>query len=334
VAGSAARPHRTRFTRSFRLFGLIAAVAGLALTPATVAHAAPASPGQIEAQIDQKWNQLEPLLEKWDGVHENLVKNQQKVAKLQAQIKPLKVQVDLAMTRVSAVAAKYYEYGPNSNLNALLETGSPSTLVDQLGMLNEMSRQQTQSIADVVKLRQKYEQQEAPIDAMVANLSKQQADLDAQKKQLQGQLNELQQQRLAAYGSGGGTGSLRPVACPQVYTGDKGSKAAQFACNQIGKSYVWDADGPDSYDCSGLTMASWRSVGVTLPHNAYQQKQTTTPVSKANLKPGDLVYYYSDVHHVVIYVGNNWVVSAPTFGEDVQMQKLDMSRVNSYGRPS
>lgn len=320
--------------RTIRLLGLLAAVAGLVIAPATVASAAPASPGQIEAQIDQKWNQLEPLLEQWDGVHENLVNNQKKVAVLQAQIKPLKTQVDLAMTRVSAVASKYYEYGPSSTLNALLETGSPTTLVDQLGMLNEMSRAQTENISDVVKLRQKYEAQEAPIDAMVANLTKQQAALDAQKAQLQGQLNQLQQQRLTAYGSGSGTGSLEPVPCPPVYTGDPGSKAAQYACKQIGKPYVWDADGPGSYDCSGLTLASWRSVGVTLPHNAYQQKQTTKSVSYASLKPGDLVFYYSDVHHVVIYVGQGWVVSAPTFGEPVQMQRIDMSRVNGYGRPA
>jgi cell wall-associated NlpC family hydrolase len=319
--------------RSVRLLALLAAIASLVIVP-TAAIASP-SPGQIEDQIDQKFRTLEPLLDQWDGVHESLIANQQKVAKLQAQIKPLKTQVDLAMARVGALSARYYEFGPGSTLNALLESGSPTTLVDQLDMLDEVAKNETSSIADVVKLRQQYEKQEAPIDAMVASLSKQQATLDAQKKQLQGQLDQLQQQRTTAYGdTGTGTGSLRPVTCPQVYTGDAGSKAARFACNQINKSYVWDAAGPNSYDCSGLTLASWKSVGVTLPHNAYQQKKTTTPVSYANLRSGDLVFYYADVSHVVIYVGNGWVVSAPTFGEKVQMQKIDMSRVNGYGRPS
>jgi cell wall-associated NlpC family hydrolase len=319
--------------RTVRVLALLASVVGLVLGP-TAAFAAP-SPGQIEDQIDQKFRTLEPLLEQWDGVHENLVANQKKVANLQAQIKPLKTQVDLAMTRVGALSARYYEFGPSSNLNALLESGSPATFVDQLSTLDEVAKNETASIADVVKLRQQYEKQEAPIDAMVASLSKQQADLDAQKKQLQGQLDQLQQQRLAAYGNTDtGTGSLRPATCPAVYTGDAGSKAARFACNQIGKNYVWDADGPNSYDCSGLTLASWRSVGVTLPHNAYQQKKTTKAVSYANLRSGDLVFYYADVSHVVIYVGNGWVVSAPTFGEKVQMQRIDMSRVNGYSRPA
>jgi cell wall-associated NlpC family hydrolase len=295
---------------------------------------APASPGDIEAQIDQTWNKLEPLLEQWNGVHDKLVANQAKVAQLQNQIKPLKLQVDLAQARVGALSARYYEYGPGSKLNALLLSGSPVTLVDQLNILDEVARNETAAVADVAKLRAQYEEQEKPIDAMVAQLAQQQAMLDAQKVDLNKQIQQLQQMRLAAYGnSSTGTGSLRPVPCPQVYNGDAGSKAAKFACDQIGKKYVWAAEGPNSYDCSGLTLAAWRSVGVSLPHNAYEQKQVTARVSYANLRPGDLVFYYSDVHHVVIYVGNGWVVSAPTYGIPVEMQKIDMSRVNSYGRP-
>jgi peptidoglycan DL-endopeptidase CwlO len=334
VAGSAARS-RTG-TTVVRRIALLVGAFGLVLGGAGTAAAAPApaSPGDIEAQIDQTWNKLEPLLEQWNGVHDKLVANQAKVAQLQNQIKPLKLQVDLAQARVGALSAKYYEYGPGSKLNALLVSGSPTTLVEQLNVLDEVARNETASVADVAKLRAQYEEQEKPIDALVAQLAQQQSMLDAQKVDLNNQLQQLQQLRLAAYGNAGtGTGSLRPVTCPQVYNGDAGSKAAKFACDQIGKKYVWAAEGPNSYDCSGLTLAAWRSVGVSLPHNAYEQKQVTPRISYANLRPGDLVFYYSDVHHVVIYVGNGWVVSAPTFGESVQMQKIDMGRVNSYGRP-
>jgi peptidoglycan DL-endopeptidase CwlO len=323
-------------TTVIRRAALLLAGFALALTGTGTAAAAPApaSPGDVEAQIDQTWNKLEPLLEQWNGVHDKLVANQAKVAQLQTQIKPLKTQVDLAQARVGALSAKYYEYGPGNKLNALLLSGSPVTLVDQLSTLDEVAKNETAAVADVAKLRAQYEEQEKPIDTLVAQLGQQQAQLDAQKTDLNNQLGQLQQLRLAAYGSAGsGTGSLRPVTCPQVYNGDAGSKAAKFACEQIGKKYVWAAEGPNSYDCSGLTLAAWRSVGVSLPHNALEQKQVTARVAYANLRPGDLVFYYSDVHHVVIYVGNGWVVSAPTFGEAVQMQKIDMSRVNSYGRP-
>jgi cell wall-associated NlpC family hydrolase len=72
---------------------------------------------------------------------------------------------------------------------------------------------------------------------------------------------------------------------------------------------------------------------VSLPHNALEQKQATPRISASNLKVGDLVFYYPDVHHVVIYVGNGWTVTAPTYGIPVKMQQIDMARWNSAGRP-
>jgi cell wall-associated NlpC family hydrolase len=185
----------------------------------------------------------------------------------------------------------------------------------------------------VTALRDQYERQKQPLDAALATLQQQDAALSAQKADIQNKITQLNSLRLAAYGNGGGTGSLRPVACPQVYDGSPGAKAASYACKQIGKPYVWAAAGPGGYDCSGLTLASWASVGVDLPHNALEQKGVTTRVSAGDLRVGDLVFYYSDVHHVVIYVGNGWVVSASTYGVPIEMQKLDMSRWNSGGRP-
>jgi cell wall-associated NlpC family hydrolase len=304
----------------------------MVLATGASAHAAP-SPGELETQIDQTWSKLEPLLEQWNGVHDKLVANQKKVAQLQAQIQPLQMQVDLAMTRVGALSSKYYEYGPGTKLNALLTSGSPATFVDELDTLNQVAKQETSTVADVAKLRDQYDAQKAPLDALVSQLSTQQAQLDAQKADLNKQLDQLQQMRLAAYGSGSGTGSLRPAACPYSYDGSQGAKAAKFACAQIGKPYVWAAAGPDAYDCSGLTLAAWASVGVTLPHNALEQKGVTGTESAANLKVGDLIYYYSDVHHVAINVGGGWQVAAPTYGEPVQMQRINTGSVNSYGRP-
>jgi peptidoglycan DL-endopeptidase CwlO len=330
VAFPAVRPRRPL---SVLLLALLATVAVLFTSPSVV-YATP-SPGAIEDQIDQKWNQLEPIIEKYNAVHQQLLDGQAQVAKLQAQIQPLKTQVDLAMTRVGALSAQLYELGPSAKLNAMLTSDDPTTFVDQLGTLNAIATMQTANVADAIKLKNQFDEQEKPIDDQVAQLKVQNDQLNAQKADIQKQIDDLQKLRLTAYGSGGGTGNLRPVACPQVYDGSPGAKAAQFACNQIAKPYVWGADGPGSYDCSGLTMAAWKSVGVSLPHNAYQQKQVTTRITKDQLRPGDLIFMYSDVHHVVIYVGNGWDVAAPTTGEDVQMQKPfdDPGRINSYGRP-
>jgi cell wall-associated NlpC family hydrolase len=337
VAAPATRARTSRFRlRSTAL--VIAAAVGLVLTQGTAGYAAPspapvAAPGDIEAQIDQTWNNLEPLIERYNAVHGQYTAMQAKVGALEAQIKPLQLQVDLAMTRVSAISTQAYMYGPGSKINALLQGTDPAEFVDQLTTLDEIARHEQSTVADVAKLVDQYQVQKKPLDDALATLQHQNDDLNAQKVVIEAKIKQLDSMRLAAYGNGQGTGSLRPVTCPQVYTGDKGSRAAEFACHQIGKKYVWAAAGPNAYDCSGLTMAAWASVGVSLPHNALEQKYATPRISSANLKVGDLVFYYGSVHHVVIYVGNGWVVSAPTFGIPVEMQKIDMGRWNSAGRP-
>jgi cell wall-associated NlpC family hydrolase len=312
----------------------VAVAVGTVLVHGTAGYANPTpAPGDIEAQINQTWDTLEPLIEKYNAVHGQYVAMQGKVDALKAQIQPLQMQVDLAMTRVGAISARAYMFGPGSKLNAMLLGSDPASFVDQLTLLDSVARHESAAIADVANLVDRYEQQKKPLDAALATLKEQNDTLNAQRATIEAKIKQLDSLRLAAYGSGGGTGSLRPVACPQVYTGDAGSRAAKFACQQIGKPYVWAAEGPNAYDCSGLTKAAWRSVGVFLPHNALEQKYATTRISADSLRPGDLVFYYRDVHHVVIYVGNGWTVTAPTYGIPVKMQKLDMARWNSAGRP-
>ena len=335
MAGSI--PYAPRSEGLRRLPALLLAVAvalGLLITTATAGYADPSpAPGDIEAQINQQWNTLEPLIEKYNSIHEQYTAMQGRVAGLQAQIQPLAMQVDLAMSRVGAISASAYKSGPGSKFTALLQSGSPENFIERLTTLDEIARHESSTVADVAKLCDQFQQQKQPLDDALAQLQQQDAALSTQKSTIETKIKQLDGLRLTAYGANAGTGNLRPVTCPQVYTGDAGSRAAKFACQQIGKRYVFGTDGPDTYDCSGLTSAAWRSVGVDLPHNALEQKHVTHSVSSANLRSGDLVYYYADTHHVVIYVGNGWVVSAPTYGIPVEMQKIDMSRYNGSGRP-
>jgi len=94
---------------------------------------------------------------------------------------------------------------------------------------------------------------------------------------------------------------------------------------------VWAADGPDGYDCSGLTMAAWRAAGVSLPHNAAMQWDVVAHISRSQLKPGDLVFY-NGLGHVAIYVGSGKIIEAPTFGESVKLASVDIMTPYGYGR--
>jgi cell wall-associated NlpC family hydrolase len=102
--------------------------------------------------------------------------------------------------------------------------------------------------------------------------------------------------------------------------------AAQTAVNtalaQIGDPYAWGAAGPGAFDCSGLTEYSYAAAGVSLPHSSSSQATMGTPVAYSDLRPGDLVFFYSPVSHVAMYIGNGQIVQASTYGHPVAVTQL------------
>ena len=306
----------------------------LATMPGTQAHADP-TPTQIEAQITVVWNKLEPLIEQYNGVHEQYQKNKAQQDDLLAKLAPLQRQLDLGQIRIGAMAAVAYMGGQMDYLNAIATSGSPKILAEQLSYLDQLSFDESSQLSGVLTVKQQYDAQKKPIDDLVAQLSAQDADLAAQRKTIESQLNDLQALRIKAYGNSGATGSFRPWPCPATYAPTKGYQAALFACQQAGKPYVWAAAGPNSYDCSGLTMAAWQTQGVYMPHNSQAQRSVMPYIARADLQVGDLVFYYSTLHHVAIYEGDGKVMQAPAAGDYVRMSIMDqVGPIHSYGRPS
>lgn len=106
------------------------------------------------------------------------------------------------------------------------------------------------------------------------------------------------------------TSYLAPTYSAPVSTDSRIQAAVDYALAQVGDDYVWAAEGPNAFDCSGLTMMAMRQAGVSLPHYSRDQSQMGTAVSRDNLKPGDLIFWYSPVSHVSIYIGNGEMVHA------------------------
>jgi cell wall-associated NlpC family hydrolase len=333
VQPAVANPAR-RITRhrAGALVTALAATLGLLLGNATAAHASP-SATDIENQIDKEWRSLEPTIENYDAVHEQLQHQQVTAAALEAKIEPLQLQVKVQLAKVGGIAANVYKAGPIGTMSTLLNAESSTEALNMLGEIEQLATSQRAQVAGALKLQKRYEAQAKPVDALVASLKSRQRALNQQKIDIQKKINSLNAQRMKAFGTTRAAGSLRPVACPQVYTGDAGSRAARYACAQIGKPYIWDAAGPGSFDCSGLVLAAWRTLGVSMPHNAYAQAHTFRSVSSGALKPGDLVFYYHPISHVTIYVGHGWVVSAPQTGDVVRMKKMNATPPSGYVRP-
>jgi cell wall-associated NlpC family hydrolase len=110
------------------------------------------------------------------------------------------------------------------------------------------------------------------------------------------------------------------------------SQAAQTAVDsarsQVGKTYAYGGGGPDSYDCSGLTQYAYREAGIELPHSSKSQSEMGTPVARADLRPGDLVFFYEPVSHVGIYVGDGQMVDAGSEETGVSQRSVDMEGYN------
>jgi cell wall-associated NlpC family hydrolase len=303
------------------------------LAPSALAYAEP-DPAAIEAQIDKAWNELEPTIEQYNKVHGELQANQAKVAKLQEQIQPLQLQVDLAMANISGIAAGAYKGGRASTLNAILTTASAASLADQLTMLNMIARSQRVLIKDVATARDKYAADKKVLDALVAQQARQDADLGVKKTKITAQLVDLQKLRQQTSGGTAST-NFKPVACPVDYLPGPGGTAAKKACSLIGKPYIWASAGPVGYDCSGLTLTAWAAAGVSLRHYTNWQWSDAKPVSRADLRPGDLVFFFKDLHHMGMYVGGGWMVHAPQTGDFVRMAKMDTPSlpIAGYRRP-
>ncbi|MFH0242747.1 NlpC/P60 family protein [Streptomyces sp. HK10] len=127
-------------------------------------------------------------------------------------------------------------------------------------------------------------------------------------------------------GTGGGTADDSYAA--------KAEKVLAFAEAQLGKPYVWGATGPNSYDCSGLTQAAWLSAGVSLPRTTYDQVDTGTRIARADMRPGDLVFFYDDISHVGIYAGGGQMIHAPKPGAEVRYESVDHMPFHSAVRPA
>ncbi|MFF1694331.1 NlpC/P60 family protein [Streptomyces sp. NPDC058257] len=139
-------------------------------------------------------------------------------------------------------------------------------------------------------------------------------------------------------GSGSGSGSDAGSGSGSGNTDSgyaaKAAKVINFAEAQIGKPYVWGATGPDSYDCSGLTQDAWKAAGISLPRTTWDQVKVGTTVKTADAKPGDLVFFYDDISHVGIYIGNGKMIHAPKPGANVRTESIYYMPIHSVVRPA
>ncbi|MFE4990049.1 NlpC/P60 family protein [Streptomyces mirabilis] len=193
-------------------------------------------------------------------------------------------------------------------------------------LLSKLTAEEKARLAAIEKKKQE------AADRKAAELAQQQAAAEKKAQEAAAQ----QQTTSGTTGTSGTSGTSGSSTTDSSYTA-KADKALAFARTQVGKPYVWGATGPGSYDCSGLTQAAWKAAGVDLPRTTWDQVNVGTTVPLADIKPGDLVFFYDDISHVGLYVGNGMMIHAPKPGAYVREESIfygGESIIHSVVRPA
>lgn len=297
--------------------------------------AAPAAADPIrdaEKKIEKLASELGVVVEKYNQSRDKLDTIKRKAARIAKRLEPMQRKADKIYREVGKISKSIYKGSGVGATNAILSGGSPQTLVDQLSTLDRLAAGQKKGLRSLELIKSRIERQKSEIDSLLYDQRDIERSLLKQKKDIQKQIDKLQELRKRAYGERAADNGQRVGYIPPYVPGPAG-KAVRYAMAQIGDPYVFAADGPESFDCSGLTLASWREAGVSLPHSAHEQYGQIQHVSRDELMPGDLVFYYSDLHHVGIYVGDGWLIHAPAPGENVEQVRYDAYPIYGYGRP-
>ncbi len=303
------------------------------LASTTAAHAEPTA-AQLEQQISDKSHDLELVVEQYNKINEQLEATQAEITNLQQILPTLEQRATQAQDRIGDIAHTAYQTGGNSEingLNALLGGADGREILERLGTLNQLAQAQHEEVEAAHDATSTQEAARKALEQRQADEQARAQVLDKQRKGIQDELDKLNDLKLRARGTTTSQSGAYTGAIPKI-SGAAGI-AVTFAYNAIGKPYVWAADGPDGYDCSGLTKAAWAAAGVSLAHYTVTQWEQTTRINRADLQPGDLVFY-SGLGHVALYVGDGKVIHAPTFGENVKLSNVDMMTPDGYGRVS
>jgi peptidoglycan DL-endopeptidase CwlO len=355
---SAPTPARRAVPRM--LIGLIAA-GGLTLTtvPAAAAPEDPETSAEAAALVAERAHDLEVVTERFNEAREQLRVTQDAAAQAARDVAAAETALAAARDQVRSVARGAWTGDRLTTLSAMLTADSPDQLLDRVGTLQAIADHTNgvlggaqQATDAAAAARSAAERTQAEAAALLDRVAAQQADLDRQVATFQAVYDRLaaEEQRAAREAAerhaaeeaaaatpapSGGSGGDAPAAPPPrvAAAGGPARTAVDTAFAQLGDPYVWAAAGPDAFDCSGLVQYAYAGAGVRLPHSSRLQAQTGTPVPRSQLQPGDLVFFFSPVSHVGIYVGDGQMVHASTYGQPVEVASIDsMGGYNSARR--
>jgi peptidoglycan DL-endopeptidase CwlO len=335
------------------------------------ANAAPAtqSIAQVQAQVNKLYNEAEIATQQYDGAKTETDAQRAKADRLLDQVARQTAKLNDVRRTLGEYATAQYRSGGLDATASFLLASDPQEMLDQAHTMNRMSGRQEQALKDYSTQQAAISKQRAEAVQSLTKLTTAQQKLQTEKKTVQAKLsaaqkllnslNAQEKARLAALvkqqeaaavkkaaviaakekaassgsssSSGSSTSTGTSSGSSSAYA-TKAAKAIAFAQSQLGKPYIYGATGPNSYDCSGLTQAAWASAGVSIPRTTTTQINAGTRVSASELQPGDLVFFYSSVSHVGLYIGGGMMIHAPHTGTVVKVAPITEMPIAGYAR--
>lgn len=299
------------------------------------ANAAPAKPSiaEVKAQIDELNQQAEVATQHYDQAKEKTATQRAKANQLLAQVAQKTQQMNDTRRILGQFATAQYRDGGLDQTTQLFLSDDPEQFLQQNHLMDRLSTTQEQALKTFRIQQEQASIQRAQATSSLNELTAAQKQLATQKKNVQtklaaaqkllNSLNAEQRRKIAAMHPASSSSSASSVT--YTYNGPASGRAAaaiQFALAQRGKPYVSGGTGPGSYDCSGLTQAAYRAAGISIGRTTWDQVTDGVAVSQSDLRPGDLVFFYSGISHVGIYIGNGNVVHAPHTGAVVEIAPM------------
>ncbi|MGA5629898.1 NlpC/P60 family protein [Streptomyces lydicamycinicus] len=349
-------------------FGL-AQAAGAPLTPDFDAAGQAAhrlTPAQVKDRVDALYQEAEVATQSYNGAKESADTAREELSRLQDEAARRTGKLNAARTELGALAAGQYRSGGVDPTVRLLLSADPQRYLDGAAVLERTGSHQATAVAGYARRLGSVRQVRQRAQDTVERLADTEAQLKKHRvtvvhklgaaEQLLSRLTAEQRQRMTArdgarstrggrtdqgdgHGGGHGGGVLGRLpgvagAAAAQAPNPRAARAVSFAYSALGKPYVWGATGPAGYDCSGLTQAAWKAGGVALPRTTYTQISSGPRVARSQLAPGDLVFFYSGISHVGIYVGDGRMIHAPHPGAPVRIAPIDQMPFAAATRPA
>ena len=344
--------------RSLSVAGAAALIVGLSATsgqavPGAPSPSAPTTSAQAMAQLRAFNEQFEKVTEQYNDARILLTKRTAQAKTASAKATAAAKTVSAFRGRIKQLVTSESRSDPFGTFGAMLSSDSPGDFVSQASIIDVVSSRRAAVLAEAsnaspaaAKAAKDAKAAQAAAAKLTHDLSVKRTQLSKQAAQSQAMLDRLSASERQTFLNSQAAAQVdrasrsepraappAPAAPVSVPASGGAATAVAAARSKLGDPYVWAASGPNSFDCSGLTMWAWAQAGVSLPHSSSMQYSSGSRVSVSSLQPGDLVFYGSPIHHVAIYVGGGQVIHAPQTGDVVRYASVDMMAIAGAVRP-